>query len=171
MEGNMTAIPRTMRAVAISRFGGPEVFEVRMLPAPTPDANEVLIALHTAGVGGWDADIRGGGWPDSVDPNFPLVLGTDGSGNVAAVGSSIRRMRAGDAVYSYSWNNPKGGFYAEYVAVPADRVAPIPTALDLRHAGAISTTGLTALRGIDGALHLRSDQSLLIHGASGSEGT
>ncbi|MEA2737889.1 MAG: hypothetical protein QOH05_1196 [Acetobacteraceae bacterium] len=167
----MTAIPKTMRAVAISRFGGPEVFEVRMLPVPTPDANEVLIALHTAGVGGWDADVRGGWWPDSVDPNFPLVLGTDGSGNVAAVGSRIRRMRAGDAVYSYSWNNPQGGFYAEYVAVPADRVAPIPTALDLRYAGAIPTTGLTALQGIDGALHLRSDQSLLIHGASGGVGT
>jgi NADPH:quinone reductase len=89
-----------MRAIAISRFGGPEVFEMRMLPVPTPDANEVLIALRPAGVGSWDADVRGGWWPDSVDPNFPLVLGTDGSGNVAAVGSRIRRIRVGDAVYS-----------------------------------------------------------------------
>lgn len=96
--------------------------------------------MHTAGVGGWDTDIRGGWWPDTVDPNFPLVLGADGSGTVAAVGPHIRRMRVGDAVYSYSWNNPKGGFYAEYVAVPADRVAPIPTALNLGHAGAIPTT-------------------------------
>jgi NADPH:quinone reductase-like Zn-dependent oxidoreductase len=99
------------------------------------------------------------------------VLGTDGSGKVAAVGSRVRRLHVGDAVYSYSWNNSKGGFYAEYVAVPAERVAPIPSVLDLRLAGAIPTTGLTALQGIDGALHLRSGQSVLIHGASGGVGT
>jgi NADPH2:quinone reductase len=167
----MTTIPKTMRAVAIDRFGGPDVLKVGMLPVPSPDADEVLIAVHTAGVGGWDADIRAGWWPDSVDPHFPLVLGTDGSGNVAAVGSRVRRLHVGDAVYSYSWNNSKGGFYAEYVAVPAERVAPIPSVLDLRLAGAIPTTGLTALQGIDGALHLRSGQSVLIHGASGGVGT
>ena len=105
----MTAIPKAMRAVVISRFGGPDVLEVRMLPVPTPDADEVLIALHTAGVGGWDADIRGGWWPDSVDPNSSARAGTDGSDNVADVGSRVRRMRVGEAVYSYSWNNPKGG--------------------------------------------------------------
>ncbi|MEA2767944.1 MAG: hypothetical protein QOD93_906 [Acetobacteraceae bacterium] len=167
----MTTIPKTMRAVAIDRFGGPDVLKVGMLPVPSPDADEVLIAVHTAGVGGWDADIRAGWWPDSVDPHFPLVLGTDGSGNVAAVGSRVRRLHVGDAVYSYSWNNSKGGFYAEYVAVPAERVAPISSVLDLRLAGAIPTTGLTALQGIDGALHLRSGQSVLIHGASGGVGT
>jgi NADPH2:quinone reductase len=169
--GNMTAIPKTMRAVAIDRFGGPDVLKVHMLPIPTLDPGEVLIAVHTAGVGGWDADIRDGWWPDAVDPRFPLVLGTDGSGTVAAAGSRVRRLHVGDAVYSYSWNNPKGGFYAEYVAVAADLVAPIPTRLDLGHAGAIPTTGLTALQGIDGALHLRSVQSVLIHGASGGVGT
>jgi NADPH:quinone reductase len=60
MGGNMTAIPKTMRAAAIDRFGDPDVLHVRMLPAPVPDADEVLIALHTTGVGVWDADIRGG---------------------------------------------------------------------------------------------------------------
>jgi NADPH:quinone reductase len=171
MGGNMNAVPKTMRAAAIDRFGGPDVVQVRMLPVPVPDADEVLIALHTAGVGGWDADIRGGWWPDSVDPPFPLVLGTDGSGNVVAAGSRVERLRVGDAVYAYSWNNPKGGFHAEYAAVPADRAAPIPSGLDRRLAGAIPATGLTALQGIDRELHLRSGQSVLIHGASGGVGT
>jgi NADPH2:quinone reductase len=167
----MTAIPKTMRAVAIDRFGDPDVLKVRMLPVPVLEPDEVLIAVHTAGVGSWDADIRGGWWPDAVDPPFPLVPGTDGSGNVAAAGADVRRLRAGDAVYSYSWNNPKGGFYAEFTAVSADHVAPILSALDLRLAGAVPTTGLTALQGIDGALDLRSGQSVLIHGASGGVGT
>jgi NADPH2:quinone reductase len=167
----MTAVPETMRAAAIDRFGDPDELKIHMLPVPVPAPDEVLIALHTAGVGSWDADIRGGWWPDSVNPHFPLVLGTDGSGDVVATGSRVRRLRVGDAVYSYSWNNPKGGFYAEYVAVPSDRVAPIPAGLDLRLAGAIPTTGLTALQGIDQALRLRSGQSVLIHGASGGVGT
>ncbi|MCS3928839.1 hypothetical protein M2175_003870 [Bradyrhizobium elkanii] len=75
---------------------------------------------------------------------------------IAKVGSRVRRLRVGDEVYSYNWGNPKGGFYAEYVGVPADKVAPIPKRLvDLWHAGAIPITGLTALHGIDDALGLK----------------
>lgn len=99
------------------------------------------------------------------------MLGTDGSGSVVAAGSRVRRLRVGDTVYSYSWINPEGGFYAEYAAVPADRVAPIPEGFDRRLVGAIPTTGLTALQGIDRELHLQAGQSVLIHGASGGVGT
>jgi NADPH:quinone reductase-like Zn-dependent oxidoreductase len=164
------AIPTTMRAAAIDRFGGPEVLTLHTLPVPTPDPNEVLIAVDTAGVGPWDADIRAGWYPGG-EPHFPLVLGTDGAGTVAAVGSRIRRLKVGDEVYSYSWNNPKGGFYAEYVAVVAERVAHIPRGLDLEHAGAIPTTGLTALQGVDGALHVKKGETVIIHAASGGVGT
>jgi NADPH:quinone reductase-like Zn-dependent oxidoreductase len=83
----------------------------------------------------------------------------------------VRRFKAGDKVYSYSWDNPKGGFYAEYVVVPADKVGQIPKTLDLEHAGAIATTGLTALQGIDDALRLKRGETIIIHGASGGVGT
>jgi NADPH:quinone reductase len=65
----------------------------------------------------------------------------DGAGVIAAVGPRVRRLKVGDKVYSYSWANPKGGFYAEYVAVAAEKVARVPKRLDLEHAGAIATTG------------------------------
>jgi NADPH2:quinone reductase len=71
------------------------------------------------------------------------VLGVDGAGRVAAVGPRVRRLKVGDKVYSYSWANRKGGFYAEYVAVAAENVSHIPKPLDLYHSGAIATTGLT----------------------------
>jgi NADPH:quinone reductase-like Zn-dependent oxidoreductase len=158
-----------MRAAAIDRFGGPEVLTIHTLPVPVPDTNEVLIALDTAGVGVWDAEMRAGWFPGGP-PRFPLVLGTDGSGTVAVVGSRIRRLQVGDLVYSYSFANPKGGFYAEYVAVLAEKVAHIPKGLDLEHAGAIPTTGLTALQGIDDALHVKKGESVIIHGASGGVG-
>ena len=83
----------------------------------------------------------------------------------------MRRLKVGDKVYSYSWANPKGGFYAQYVAVAADKVAPIPRRLDLEHAGAIATTGLTALQGVDDTLRLKKGESVIIHGASGGVGT
>jgi NADPH:quinone reductase-like Zn-dependent oxidoreductase len=167
---SMGPIPTTMRAAAIDRFGGPEVLTLHELPVPDLDANEVLIGLRTAGVGSWDADIRSGWYPEGK-PRFPLVLGTDGAGTVAAVGSRIRRLQVGDRVYSYSWLNPKGGFYAEYVAVLAEKVAPIPKRMDLEHAGAMATTGLTALQGIDDALKVKKGENVIIHGASGGVGT
>jgi NADPH2:quinone reductase len=163
-------VPRTMFAAAIDRFGEPDVITGHALPVPALDAGEVLIAVDAAGVGPWDADVRLGLYAGRK-PRFPLVLGFDGAGIVAKVGSRVRRLKVGDEVYSYNWQNPKGGFYAEYVAVPADKVAPIPRRLDLRHAGAIPITGLTALQGIDDALELKKGETIIIHGASGGVGT
>lgn len=169
-KAGATEIPKLMRAAAIDRFGGPEALRIHELPVPEVDEGEVLIALDTAGVGSWDAETRSGWYPDGP-PRFPLVLGTDGSGRVAAMGSHLRRFRIGDPVYAYSFANPKGGFYAGYVAVAAEKVAPIPKGLSMREAGAIATTGLTALQGIDDALKIKRDESIAIVGASGGVGT
>jgi len=167
----MTArIPATMRAAAIDRSGGPDRLTLHVLPVPDIGPSEVLIATHTAGVGSWDADIREGWWPDRGRPRFPLVLGTDGSGTVAAAGSRVRRFARGDTVYSYNFANSKGGFYAEYVAVPAETVGRPPALLSLKQAGAIATTGLTAIQGIDDVLHVRRGDAVVIHGASGAVG-
>jgi NADPH:quinone reductase len=82
----------------------------------------------------------------------------------------VRRLKVGDKVYA-SFDNSKGGFYAEYVAVPAASAASVTDGLDLKHAGAIATTGLTAPQEVDDALQTRSGDSLIIHGASGGVGT
>ena len=168
--GGVATMPKTMRAAALDRFGPPEVLALHRIPVPEIDAEEVLIAVHTAGVGVWDADMREG-WSPSGNPRFPLVLGTDGSGTVAAVGSRVRRFDIEERVYAYSFDNPKGGFYAEYVAVAADTVARLPKSLDLLHAGALPTSGLTALQGIDDTLHVKKGESIIIHGASGAVGS
>src|ERR1700732_93973 len=163
-------LPQTMQAAAIDRASGPEVITLHTLPVPKPQADEVLIAVNTAGVAIWDVGLRR--HPQSIKHSaFPLVLGTDGAGIVAAVGAKVQGFKVGEQVYSYSWDNPHGGFYAEYVAVPAERVGPVPKGLSLRQAGAIATTGLTAIQGIDDALHLKAGQTLIIHGASGGVGS
>jgi NADPH2:quinone reductase len=169
-EGAKHAVQSTMLAAAIDRYGGPEVLTVRALPVPPVGPREVLIALDTAGVGPWDLKIREGKIPPRK-PRFPLVLGVDGAGLVMTVGSRVRRFKVGDRVYSYNWANPKGGFYAEHVVVPADKIGGVPKSLDLEHAGAIATTGLTALQGIDDHLRVQRGEYVIIHGGSGGVGT
>ena len=159
-----------MEAAAIDRTGGPEVLTLHTLPVPAVGGDEVLIALHTVGVGPWDVEVR-----ERVDywksRHYPLVLGVDGSGTVAALGSKVRGFKIGDAVYSYVWNNPKGGFYAQYVAVPVNAVGHVPKGMSLRDAGAAAVGALTAQQGIDDALQLRAGETVIIHGASGGVGT
>ena len=168
-RANPGAIPATMRAAAIDRFGGPDVLSIHTLPVPQPNAQEVLIALDATGVGSWDAGLRDGEWAEGEE-DFPLILGIDGVGTVVAVGARVERFAIGDYVYSYSFSNPKGGFYAEYVAVSAGKVAPVPDALDEIAAGAVPALGLTALQGVDDALELAEGESVIVHGASGNVG-
>lgn len=160
-----------MRAAAIDRFGGPEVITTHTLPVPEIDATEVLIKIHAAGVGVWDAEVRNGSWRPFGRAKFPLILGTDGAGVVVAKGRGARRFEIGDRVWGYDYANPKGGFYAEYVAVNVDHVGVVPDGLDLLQAGAAATTGLTAQQGIDDHLKIRSKDTLLIFGATGAVGT
>ena len=158
-----------MRAAALDRFGGPDVLSIHTLPVPRPNAQEVLIALKAAGVGIWDVGMRDGSWEEGKT-SFPLIPGIDGAGTVVSIGASVKRFAVGDYVYSYGYQNPKGGFYAEYVAVPAGKVSPVPAGLDAIHAGALATIGLTALQGVDDALELADGESVIVHGASGNVG-
>src|SRR5262245_55641481 len=76
-------VPQKMRAVTIDRFGPPSVLSLEELPVSKIGPNDVLIQVHAAGVGIWDAKIRGGAWATGKE-RFPLVLGTDGCGVVVA---------------------------------------------------------------------------------------
>ena len=163
--GSPSAIPASMKAAAIDRFGPPSMLTLHDVPVPTPGPHEVLIAIETAGIGSWDASIRDGSLRQPGRPRFPLVPGVDGAGVVVAKGARVRRFRLGDHVYAYEFGNRQGGFYAEFAAADAAHVARIAKGLDLRDAGAVATTGLTALQGLD-ALELRPGHTVLIFGAS-----
>jgi NADPH:quinone reductase-like Zn-dependent oxidoreductase len=163
-------VAKMMKAAAADRPGDASMITLHSLPVPTPGPDEVLIAVHTAGVASWDVAIRQR--PTRIKhSSFPLVLGTDGAGTIAVLGKNVHGFKLGEGVYSYSWDNPQGGFYAEYVAVPADRVGHVPKGLSLQEAGAIGTTGLTAQQGIDDALKLKAGETVIIHGAAGGVGT
>jgi NADPH:quinone reductase-like Zn-dependent oxidoreductase len=155
-----------MKAVVIDRFGGPEVLHLASAPVPELADNEILVRVHLADVAVWDPWMREGG---AEAGRFPLVLGTDGAGTVEARGSKARRFKIGDRVYAYTFDNPKGGFYAEYAAVPEDDAAAVPANISTEEAGALPASGVTALVGLE-KLRLKSGGSLLILGASGGVG-
>jgi NADPH:quinone reductase-like Zn-dependent oxidoreductase len=164
-------LPTTMRAAAIDQFGEPGVLTIHTLPVPTPGPHEVLIQVHAAGVGVWDAAMRRGEYADGTE-KFPIVLGSDGAGIVAAHGADVPAVKYADLeVWASEYGNPKGGFYAEYVAVDVNHVGKLPPQLTLLEAGASCATGLTALQGIDDHIQLRERETILIFGATGAVGT
>jgi NADPH:quinone reductase-like Zn-dependent oxidoreductase len=168
----MTLKRATMRAAALDRFGGVENIHVEQLPVPEPGPDEVLLRIESAGVGVWDPYEREGEFAKmfGVKPSFPYVLGSDGAGTVAAVGAQVHRFKEGDHAYALALVNPKGGFYAEYAAVKADNVSPIPKKLSVEQAGVMPSDALTALRGLDQILKLQKGESLMVFGAGGGIG-
>ncbi len=167
----MQAVPGAMAAVALEKFGSPSVLTVHTLPVPLPGPGEVLIELHAAGVGSWDAAERDGSWKPIARQKFPFILGTDGAGVVVAKGPHVRRFDIGDRVWASDYKNPKGGFYAEYAAVKVENVGALPRRLDFRGAAAGLTTGLTALQGTDDALRVHKGETVLLFGSTGGVGT
>lgn len=166
----MASTPQTMRAVATDRFGGPEVLEVKSLPVPTPGPRDVLIRIAFAGVAEWDLYEREGGFAGMLggEPTFPHVLGSEGAGVVEDVGTEVERFSPGDRVYAMKL--PRGGFYAEYTAVPEDAVAFVPGTLPMEQAAGLGWIGVTALRGLEDVLHVKPGESVLVLGANGGVG-
>jgi NADPH:quinone reductase-like Zn-dependent oxidoreductase len=156
-----------MKAAVLDAAGPPDAFRLADVPVPSAARGQVILALDYASVGSWDGKLRSGDW-GPVSPG--TILGADGSGTIAAVGPGVDDLHVGERVYAYSYGNPGGGFYAEYVAVPAERVARAPAQLLQDVAGAIPCVGVTALSGLH-VLKVKHDRMLLVLGASGGVGS
>lgn len=168
----MNKSPDKMKAVVLHRFGGKEELRLQEIDVPKIGPEDVLIQLAYAGVGEWDAFERQGGYAEmlGLNPVFPYILGSEGSGTVVARGEKVSNVNLGDLVYAPGFLNPKGGFYAEYVAVKSQYVSRIPDGLTKQEAAVISGVGITALRGLEYVLKLQQAESIMIFGASGGVG-
>lgn len=156
-----------MKACRIHRFGPPEVIEVDDIERPEPGDDEVLVRVHAAGVGPWDAWIRAG---KSVLPQpLPLTLGSDLSGVVVAVGKGTRGLEVGAEVFGVT-NERFVGAYAEYAVASASTIARKPRTTSPREAAASPVVSVTALQMLFDHGRLASGQRVLVHGAAGSVG-
>ena len=159
-----------MKAAVIDAFGPSSALEIRDIPTPEINADQVLVEVYAASVNPIDWKIRDGMMAARYGEEFPMVLGLDASGVVSAVGDSVTKFKAGDEVYARS-DNGAGKCYAEFVALNPDHAVAIkPASLSHAEAASVPLAALTPLYGLRDCAGLEADQRLLIIGASGGVG-
>jgi NADPH2:quinone reductase len=151
-----------MKAIQVKQPGGPEAMELVELPVPQPKANEAVVKLAASGVNFIDVYFREGRYKAPL----PFVLGQEGAGVVTAVGADAMSVKPGDRV---AWSGPMGS-YAEYAAVPADRLVSIPSGVTDEHAAAVMLQGMTAHYLSHDTYPLKRGETALVHAAAGGVG-
>jgi NADPH:quinone reductase-like Zn-dependent oxidoreductase len=153
----------SMKAAYIDQFGGPEVLQYGDLPDPVAAAGQVVVDVAAASVNGADWRVRAGQYGQAT---FPLVLGRDFSGSVAALGTGVDDLKIGDAVFGVLEAGREGA-YAEKLAITAAIVAKKPDGLSHIDAAALALTGLTAVISVETTLKLQRGETILIQGGAG----
>jgi NADPH:quinone reductase len=151
-----------MKAIQVKQPGGPEALQVVDLPVPQPAANEVVVKIAAAGVNFIDVYHREGRYKAPL----PFVIGQEGAGTVSAIGAEVKDVKVGDRV---AWTSVMGSC-AEYAAVPADRVVPIPAGVTERQAAAAMLQGMTAHYLSHDTYPLKKGETALVHAAAGGVG-
>jgi NADPH2:quinone reductase len=157
-----------MRAVRFEAFGGPEVLVPVELPDPVPGPGQVLINVEAAGVNRADALIRAGRYHRAGRP--PLVLGLEGAGTIAGLGSGVTGLHVGQKVLAQGEAGAPG-FYAEKAVVDAERVTVVPEAVSALEAAALPVAWLSAWYSLHRLGHVQAGQYVLIHAAASGVGS
>ncbi len=152
-----------MKAIRVNQHGGPEVLSYEDVPVPEPGEGEVRVRLAAAGVNYIDTYRRSGLYP--TEP--PFTLGSEGAGEVDAVGEGVEEFSVGDYV---AWASAPGS-YAEYVVVPAENLVPVNvTLVEARVAAAAMLQGMTAHYLTHSTFPLEEGHTALVHAAAGGVG-
>lgn len=151
-----------MKAIQVQKTGGPEVLTLVDLPVPKPKANEAVVKIAAIGVNFIDVYFREGRYPATL----PFVDGQEAAGTVTEVGSDVKSVKAGDRV-AYTGVI---GSYAEFAAVPADRLVRVPDKITDEQAAAAMLQGMTAHYLINTTYPLKKGETALIHAAAGGVG-
>lgn len=151
-----------MKAIQVKQVGGPEAMELVDLPVPQPKANEAVVKIAASGVNFIDVYYREGRYKATP----PFVLGQEAAGAVLAVGNDVKLVKVGDRV---AWCGQLGA-YAEYAAVPADRLVSIPKGVSDQQAAAAMLQGMTAQYLSHSTYPLKRGETALVHAAAGGVG-
>jgi NADPH:quinone reductase len=151
-----------MKAIQVKQVGGPEAMEYLELPVPQPKANEAVVKLAASGVNFIDVYFREGRYKTTL----PFTPGQEGAGVVTAVGAEVKSLKVGDRV---AWTTVLGA-YAQYAAVPADRLVTIPQGVSEEQAAATMLQGMTAHYLSHDTYPLQRGEATLIHAAAGGVG-
>lgn len=151
-----------MKAIQVQKTGGPEVLTLVDVPIPKPKPNEAIVKIAASGVNFIDVYFREGRYPAPV----PFVDGQEGAGTVTEVGSDVKTLKPGDHV---AYSNVLGS-YAEYAAVPAEKLVKVPSGISDEQAAAAMLQGMTAHYLAHSTYPLKKGETALIHAAAGGVG-
>src|SRR6266436_2428090 len=151
-----------MKAIQVRQVGGPEALKLVELPVPEPKANEAVVKIVAAGVNFIDVYFREGRYKAVT----PFVPGQEGAGEVVAIGRELTDVKVGDRV-AYAMVQ---GSYAEYSAVPADRLVKVPPGVSYQQAAAAMLQGMTAHYLCHSTYPLKKGETALVHAAAGGVG-
>lgn len=154
-----------MKAIRVEEFGGPEVMKLVEVPPLRPEAGQVLVRMHAAGVNPVETYIRAGTYPRK--PALPFTPGNDGAGVIERA-SEDGKWKEGDRVYTAGSIT---GTYAEYSLCHLAQVHPLPASVSFAQGAAMGTPYATAYRGLLQRGEAKPGETVLIHGASGGVGT
>jgi NADPH2:quinone reductase len=157
-----TLIWCAMKAIQVQKTGGPEVLTLVDLPVPKPKANEAVVKISAIGVNFIDVYFREGRYPSPL----PFIDGQEAAGTVSEVGSDVKSLKPGDRV---AYTGVMGS-YAEYAAVPADRLVRVPDKITDEQAAAAMLQGMTAHYLVHSTYPLKKGETTLIHAAAGGMG-
>jgi len=156
-----------MKAACVRVFGAPTVITIDDLPRPNPLSGQVLVRVRAARVGPWDALVREG--KSGLKRPLPLILGSELSGIVEAIGEEVTGFKPGDEVYGAT-NEMFTGAYVEYALASAAMVADKPKKLTHIEAASSPIGAVTAWQMLFDYAHATAGQTVLIHGAAGNVG-
>ena len=155
-----------MKAILVHEFGGPENLKLEEVPTPKPQAGQVLVKVHAAGVNPYDTYMRAGTY--AIKPPLPYTPGSDAAGVVEAVGAGVERVKAGDRVYTAK---TVSGAYAEYTVVLEEQALKLPQNVTFEQGAGVWVPYGTAYHAIHQGANARAGETVLVHGASGGVGT
>ncbi|KWV59719.1 quinone oxidoreductase [Rhizobium altiplani] len=151
----------------IHEFGPPDVMRLEEIEVSTPETDEVIVRVHAAGVGPWDGWIRSGN--SALPQPLPLILGSDISGVIVAVGRGVDHLQIGDQVYGVTNKRFCGG-YAQHAVAKASMLGKKPPSIDHVAAASLPVIAVTAWQALFDQAGLVQGQTVLIHGAAGNVG-
>ena len=152
----------TQRAVVYDETGAPDVLHLVEAPIPTPGSGRVLIAVAAVGLNPYDAKVRAGIVPRETP--FPRGIGADVAGEVVELGADVTDVAVGDLVYGWGLNTLR-----ERLVVRTSSITSVPDGLDIRIAGALATSGLTAVSAV-AAVPVGASDTVLVSSGSGAVG-
>lgn len=156
-----------MKAVVLEAFGDTKNLQLKDVETPQPNPGEVRIRIKASGFNPVDYKIRQGHLSGTV----PLILGSDCSGVIDAIGKDVDGFSIGDEVYAMPFGQCSNGSYAQFLCIPVEFVALKPRNITFEQAAAIPLVAMTAYRAMIASGALKAGNSIFIAGAGGGVGT